>query len=173
MEKIFVEVHHTYCVNQDGILFNANTEKIITPRKDNNGKPYVVLHGWNKLYVDEIVWDAFRKERKKDAPIEHINGDVTDCSLVNLTAPKSVPTLKKMIRCTCMGEHSPRVVYAKSKIGAAHLTGCKTQHIDKGLLGITITAKNGKDWSFEWVVFRCNIDGEIRINDFDDDDLCL
>lgn len=174
MEKIFVEIEHQYAINQDGIVFDTKHERIVTPKRDGSGRSFVILHGWNKQFVDELMLRAFRPDYKKNAPIEHLNGNVSDCSLVNLNAPNASPNLKKMIRCTCLRDNSPRVIYTKGKSNAAHATGCKTTMIDKALAkGETLKSAKGKEWRFEWVVFRCNIDGEIRINDFDDDELCL
>lgn len=174
MEKIFVEIEHEYAINQDGIVFNAKHERIVTPKKDGSGRSFVVLHGWNKQFVDELMLRAFRPERQKNAPIEHLNGNVADCSLVNLTAPRSMPNLKKMIRCTCMGDNSPKVIFTKGKSNAAFVTGCKVSQIDTALAkGQTLKSGKGKEWRFDWVVFRCTLQGDIKINDFDDDELCL
>jgi hypothetical protein len=74
-----------------GLVRRASTGKLLQ-QSINGGRPYVMLHTANtveaskrkKVYVKTAVLLAYQPAYPPGTPIRHVNGDNTNCSLLNL-----------------------------------------------------------------------------------------
>lgn len=77
-----------YEISNYGRVCNRETGRDLTPSRDKNGYLKVGLsHNGTKhyVYVHRLVAKAFFLNYKNGIEVKHINGDKSDCSVLNLT----------------------------------------------------------------------------------------
>lgn len=89
MERIWVEVkgYPNYAVSNFGEVVNLTTDLTLAPRPNDKGYLRVVLSDEGKtreFYIHQLVAQAFMGGFVMGDRLIHINGDVTDNSIINL-----------------------------------------------------------------------------------------
>ena len=98
-----VSFYHDYFIDEDGVVYNESTGRIIKPYNDprrpgecpaiylakNDNKRYFIYH-------DQLMAKMFFKDYNIGQPVHHLDGDITNCKLSNLSIDYGIDALRNI-----------------------------------------------------------------------------
>ena len=120
-----------YKIDEDGNVYNAETEKKLKPRKNTCGYYQVGLYNNSvrkfKL-VHVLVAETFIREKAVDEEVDHINHDLRDNALSNLRI------IKKDLNRTLKQNRCAVVEKINEEVCSGYLSLCSVKTISHGTL---------------------------------------
>lgn len=138
-----VKGFENYEVSDTGSVRNTRTGTIVSQQRTDSGRKRVTLVGDGQrknIAVDRLVADAYFPTSDRNRDIIHINGNLADSSVGNLTfekQPKKRIRVVELDRCynsrkeCCMGTNVPSGVLSECLSGKRrHYKGLHFEEID-------------------------------------------